>query len=63
MLNYQEVDALFGAPLNTVPKPQVPFKLKTWHIVGGIVVIGLVSYGLYSLYQDYIADNDPEKEG
>lgn len=43
MLNYQQIDALFGAPLNTIPKPQTPFKLTTWHVVGGIIV-GYVLY-------------------
>lgn len=58
MYNYQQIDALFGAPLNTVPKPQVPFKLKTWHVVGGIVLISLCAYGAYAFHRDYI-----QKEG
>ena len=52
MLNYQQIEELFGAPLNSVPKPQVPFKLKTWHVVGGLIVIGLCAYGGYALHRD-----------
>lgn len=29
MQDYSKIQELFGAPLNTVPKPQTPFKLKT----------------------------------
>jgi hypothetical protein len=43
MQDYGKIQELFGAPLNTVPKPQVPFKLKPWHVIGGIV-LGYVIY-------------------
>ena len=43
MQDYGTIQELFGAPLNTVPKPQVPFKLKPWHVIGGIV-LGYVIY-------------------
>ena len=38
MQDYGTIQELFGAPLNTVPKPQVPFKLKPWHVIGGLVL-------------------------
>jgi hypothetical protein len=58
MNTYQEIDALFGAPLNTVIKPHIPFKIKTWHIVGGIIVLGLASYGGYKVYNQLFNDSD-----
>ena len=54
LLNYQKIDSLFGAPLNTVLKPQVPFKLKTWHVLVGGAVIGLMAYGAYALHRDHL---------
>lgn len=49
---YQEVQKLFGTPLAQVPKPHIPFKLKRWHWIAGIVVTGLTLYGGYCLYTD-----------
>lgn len=46
MLNYQQIDALFGAPLNTVPKPLTPFKLTPLHVVGGIVLAYVLYKGI-----------------
>ena len=43
MQDYGKIQELFGSPLNTVPKPHVPFKLKPWHVIGGIV-LGYVIY-------------------
>lgn len=43
MLNYSQIDALYGAPLNIVPKPQMPFKLTLAHLVGGII-LGYIFY-------------------
>lgn len=60
MYNYQQIDALFGAPLNTVPTPKVPFKLKTWHVVGGVLVIAVFAYGAYSLHRDFILKEGPK---
>ena len=53
MLDYNKVQELFGAPLNTVPTPQTPFKIKPWHfVVGGIV--GYVIYrGVKEINKDY----------
>ena len=52
MITYNQIDKLFGTPLNVVPKPQVPFQMQTWHWVVGGIVVGLVGYGAYSLYRD-----------
>jgi hypothetical protein len=38
MLDYNKIQELFGSLLNTVPKPQVTFKLKPWHVIGGLVL-------------------------
>ncbi len=46
MLNYNSINEIFGAPLNTVGRPHVPFKIKTWHIVGGIIIAYLAYQGL-----------------
>ena len=43
MQDYGTIQELFGAPLNTVPKPQVPFKLNGWHVVGGLL-LGYIIY-------------------
>jgi hypothetical protein len=43
MLDYNKIQELFGSPLNTVPKPQTPYKFKTWHVVGGLI-LGYVIY-------------------
>jgi hypothetical protein len=60
MYNYQQIDALFGAPLNTVPTPRVPYKLKTWHVVGGVIVLGVLAYGAYALHRDFILKEGPK---
>jgi len=54
MLDLKTVDELFGQPLSLIPKPQVPYKLKNWHVLAGIVLTGLALYGGYTLYQDTI---------
>lgn len=46
-LNYIEIDEFFRVPLSMVPKPHVPFKLKRWHIIGGITLLGFAAYGVY----------------
>ena len=49
---YPEYDKLFGAPIKYVPKPEIPFKLKTWHYVAIGSIIILAGYGSYSAYQN-----------
>ena len=52
MNSYIEIDRLFGTPLNQVPKPKVPFKIKTWHIITvGALAIAAV-YGVYTFCND-----------
>ncbi len=46
-MKYPEILKLFGTPLSGVPKPKVPFKLKGWHIVVGLTVLGFAGYGFY----------------
>jgi hypothetical protein len=59
MINtYQEIDALFGAELSIVPKPQVPFKIKPWQIVVGGTVVILTAYGVYCIHRDFIKKKD-----
>jgi hypothetical protein len=53
MLNYNNINDLFGAPLNTVGRPNVPFKLKTWHVVGGLVVAYVLYKGVKAIKEDY----------
>jgi hypothetical protein len=43
MLNYNEIQSLFGTPLDKISRPQVPFKLKLWHVV----LAGAVGYFAY----------------
>ena len=52
MINkFSEIDKLFGAPINSIPNPKIPFKPKTWHYIAGAVGIGLALYGGYTLIQ------------
>lgn len=54
MLNYNNINDLFGAPLNTVGRPRVPFKLKTWHVVAGLVITYVLYKGAKSIKEDYL---------
>ena len=56
MYTYQQIDELFGVPLNTVTKPHVPFKFKGWHLIGGLVFLGLATYGAICLYDKITED-------
>lgn len=60
MYKYQKIEELFGVPLNTVAKPYVPFKLKGWHLVGGLVILGLATYGAICIYDKFIEDKKPK---
>jgi hypothetical protein len=53
MLNYNKINELFGAPLNTVGRPNVPFKLKTWHVVGGLALACVIYKGYKAIKEDY----------
>jgi len=52
MMNYQQIEKLFGAPLNGVLKPHVPFQMQTWHYVVGGIGLVLIGYGAYAMYRD-----------
>lgn len=56
-MNYPQIDELFGAPLNTVPKPHVPFSYKTWHIATGCILISFTLYGIYKAYERVLTNN------
>ncbi|MBK9283517.1 MAG: hypothetical protein IPM51_04275 [Sphingobacteriaceae bacterium] len=59
MINtYAKIDELFGAPLTSVPKPNVPFKIKGWHLIAGGAVAGLAIYGAYCLHDKYFGDDE-----
>jgi hypothetical protein len=52
MLNYKDIDALFGTPLNHIPKLQVPYKLKMGHLVGAAIVIYVLYKGVGKIKED-----------
>jgi hypothetical protein len=60
MLDYNNINKLFGAPLNTVARPTVPFKIQKWHIVLGLGILALASYGGYKIYESL--KKEPKKE-
>jgi hypothetical protein len=43
MLNFNEINKLFGKPLSHLPRSKAPFELKLWHIA----VVGVVGYFAY----------------
>ena len=43
MLNFNDINKLFGKPLSHLPRPKAPFELKLWHIA----VVGVVGYFAY----------------
>ena len=53
MLDYNKITELFGTPLSTVARPNLPFKLKTWHVVGVIAAVYVVYKGINSIKEDY----------
>jgi hypothetical protein len=61
MLNYKIIDALYGADLSSVIKPNIPYKLKASHVIIGLVVAGFAAYGVFIAYKklkDRFEDND-----
>jgi hypothetical protein len=40
----------YGTPISHLNKPHQPFKLRTWHVLTGLAVIGLAGYGAYRLF-------------
>ena len=61
MYNYDQINELFGTPLDVLQKPVTPFKVKNWHIVAGVIVLGLSAYGLHQLYKNHLSENKPKK--
>jgi hypothetical protein len=53
MLDYNKITELFGTPLNTVARPIVPFKLKPWHVVGGLAIAYVLYKGFKAIKEDY----------
>lgn len=52
--SYATIDKLFGTPLSGVPQPNVPFKLKGWHIAAGIALGLFAAYGVYCAQRDVL---------
>ncbi len=60
MLNYNNINDLFGAPLNTVGRPNLPFKFRTWHVIV-VIIAGYVVYkGIKSIKNDYFIIYPPK---
>lgn len=57
MLNYNKIIELLGAPLNTVGRTNIPFKLKPWHLIGGLFVVYIMYKGVKSIKKDYFLIN------
>jgi hypothetical protein len=62
-MNYQEIQNLFGTPLQHVPKPKLPYKLKTSHVLFGGVALTLMVLGVIKAreYITYYFSNDSKK--
>jgi hypothetical protein len=43
MLNYNDINKLFGKPLSHLPRSRTPYQFKLWHAA----VIGVVGYFAY----------------
>ena len=43
MLNFNDINKLFGKPLSHLPRPRTPYQFKLWHAT----VIGVVGYFAY----------------
>ncbi len=60
MQDYGKIQELFGAPLNTVPKPQTPFKLNGWHLLGIGVGLFVLYKGFQKIKEDYFPNGYPK---
>jgi hypothetical protein len=56
-MNYKKIDELFGAPLNQVIKPHIPYKFKMIHAFVGVAVLILVVKGVQKLNEDLFKGN------
>ena len=60
--NYQDIDKYFGNPLDSVPKPKVPFKLKPWHVITVAVILVAAGYGLNKFYEGNVKPHSTDKD-
>jgi hypothetical protein len=49
-MDYTKINTLYGTPITQLPRP---IKFETWHLVAGLVIVGLAGYGVYSLTQNF----------
>lgn len=56
MLNYKNIDDLFGTPLNQVPRPHKPYQLKMWHVAAGLVGVFFIYKGFVKVKEDFLKD-------
>ena len=56
MLNYKEIDKLFGTPLNHIPKPHVPYQFKMWHLIGVAIGVYVIYKGVIKIKEDIFSD-------
>jgi len=54
MLNYKEIDKLFGSPLNHIPKPHVPYQFKMWHLIGLVIGVYIIYKGVIKIKEDIL---------
>ncbi len=54
MLNYSEIENLFGTPLNYLLIPNKPFQLKPWHVAVGLVAGILIYKGCQKVKEDFL---------
>ena len=53
MITNNNIDQLFGTPINTAIKPKTPAKTNALITVGGIVILMFAIYGGYVLYHKH----------
>ena len=57
MLNYKEIDKLFGTPLNHIPKPHVPYQFKLWHLFAVAIGVYIIYKGVIKIKEDIFSGN------
>ena len=58
MLNYKEIDKLFGTPLNHIPKPHVPYQFKMWHLIGLAIGVYIIYKGVIKIKEDIFSGKE-----
>ncbi len=56
MLNYNDIDKLFGTPLSQVLRPHKPYQFKMWHVASGLVGVFLMYKGFQKVKEDFLTD-------